>query len=59
VNEAARLCELGKQRPERVLASETALALAAESERAAWAVGEPVTLRGRDRPTALASPATP
>jgi adenylate cyclase len=57
VNEAARLCELAKQRPERVLASEAALELAAEAERSSWTVGEPVTLRGRDQPTPLASPA--
>jgi len=57
VNEAARLCELAKQRPERVLASQAALELAAEAEQASWTVGEPVTLRGRDQPTPLASPA--
>jgi adenylate cyclase len=58
VNEASRLCELAKQQPQRVLASEAALKLAAGAERASWTVGEPVTLRGRDEPTPLASPAT-
>jgi adenylate cyclase len=57
VNEAARLSDLAKQGPQRVLASEAVLQLATEGERSAWSVGEPVTLRGRDQPTALASPA--
>jgi adenylate cyclase len=56
VNEAARLSDLAKQGPERVLASEAALDLAADAERSSWSIGEPVTLRGRDRPTALATP---
>ena len=59
VNEAARLCELAKQHRRRVLASEAALGLAADGERASWTVGKPVTLRGRDEPTPLASPAAP
>ena len=56
VNEAARLCELAKRRPERILASEAALARVAGSERERWSLGEAVTLRGRDEPTRLASP---
>jgi adenylate cyclase len=55
VNEAARLCELAKQRPERLLASEAAVTRAAGDEAAAWSVGDAVTLRGRDAPTRLAT----
>ena len=57
VNEAARLCELAKKRPERVLASAGALERAAQSESAQWSVGEELQLRGRDRATRLATPA--
>ena len=57
VNEAARLCELAKKRPERVLASAGALERAAQSERAQWSLGEELRLRGRDRPTQPATPA--
>ncbi|HEU0024926.1 MAG TPA: adenylate/guanylate cyclase domain-containing protein, partial [Thermoleophilaceae bacterium] len=56
VNEAARLCELAKRRPERVVASEAALTRVAGGERESWALGEAVTLRGRDEPTRLATP---
>jgi adenylate cyclase len=56
VNEAARLCELAKRRPERVVASEAALARAAGAECDSWSLGDAVTLRGRDEPTRLASP---
>lgn len=56
VNEAARLCELAKQRPERVLASEAALRKATSAERDAWAVTESALLRGRDTPTGVAHP---
>jgi adenylate cyclase len=56
VNEAARLCELAKRRPERILASEAALVRVAGSERDRWSLGEAITLRGRDEPTRLASP---
>ena len=55
VNEAARLCELAKRRPERVLASEAALHRAAGDERERWALGEEVELRGRVAPTRLAT----
>ncbi|BBZ51619.1 adenylate/guanylate cyclase domain-containing protein [Mycobacterium heidelbergense] len=57
VNEAARLCELAKSRPGRLLATADALAGASESERARWSLGETVTLRGHERPIRLASPA--
>jgi adenylate cyclase len=55
VNEAARLCELAKERPERLLASEAALNRASDGEADRWSLGEPVTLRGRDEPTRLAT----
>jgi adenylate cyclase len=56
VNEAARLCELAKSYPGRLLASAEALHGASESESAHWSLGETVTLRGHDQPTRLASP---
>jgi len=57
VNEAARLCELAKSRPGRLLATAGALQGASENERAHWTLGETVTLRGHEQPTRLASPA--
>ncbi|MFZ1177662.1 MAG: adenylate/guanylate cyclase domain-containing protein, partial [Mycobacterium sp.] len=57
VNEAARLCELAKSHPGRLLATADALEGACENERARWSLGETVTLRGHERPTRLASPA--
>ncbi|MGD1238175.1 adenylate/guanylate cyclase domain-containing protein [Mycobacterium seoulense] len=59
VNEAARLCELAKSYPGRLLAAADALEDASENERARWSLGETVTLRGHERPTRLASPADP
>ena len=56
INEAARLCELAKQQPGRVLASEAALQRAAGQESDRWSLGEAVTLRGRADPTRLATP---
>jgi len=56
VNEAARLAELAKQRPERVLASSAALERAAGPEAEAWSVTEEAVLRGRLAPTQLAHP---
>ena len=56
VNEAARLSELAKERPERVLASEISLAKAAEGERAAWNVTDSAVLRGRSVATGVAHP---
>jgi adenylate cyclase len=55
VNEAARLCELAKERPERLLASEATLERASNAEAAHWSLGDSVTLRGRDQPTRLAT----
>jgi adenylate cyclase len=56
VNEAARLCDLAKERSERVLASQTALSKAAEQERTAWDARETAVLRGRGVATSLARP---
>lgn len=56
VNEAARLTELAKQHPGRVLASGDAVAAAPEDEARRWELGEEVTLRGRTRATRLAAP---
>ena len=56
VNEAARLSELAKRRPERVLASESALARAGDVETAGWTVGDSEVLRGRNVPTGVAHP---
>jgi adenylate cyclase len=56
VNEAARLCELAKQRPGRLLASDAVLRRAARQERAHWQVREHLVLRGRDRETGVAEP---
>ena len=55
VNEAARLCELAKARPQRLLASQAALAWAGTPEDGRWRLGESVTLRGRQAPTRLAT----
>ncbi|HYB82480.1 MAG TPA: adenylate/guanylate cyclase domain-containing protein [Mycobacterium sp.] len=56
VNEAARLCDLAKSHPSRLLASAETLDGVNEKERARWTLGETVTLRGHDQPTRLASP---
>lgn len=55
VNEAARLCELAKRRPERMLAAGAAVAQAHWNEATRWRVGDRVTLRGRAAPTRLAT----
>ncbi|OBK12618.1 adenylate/guanylate cyclase domain-containing protein [Mycobacterium asiaticum] len=59
VNEAARLCELAKDYPGRLLASSDALNGASEEERQHWSLDEEVTLRGHDEPTRLAKPVQP
>jgi adenylate cyclase len=56
VNEAARLSELAKGRPGRVLASETALLQASVGEGERWRLEEEVVLRGRAAATRLAAP---
>jgi adenylate cyclase len=55
VNEAARLTELAKTRPGRLLASAAALERADDSERAHWTIDGEVILRGRTSPTSLAA----
>jgi adenylate cyclase len=56
VNEAARLTELAKGAPSRVLAASRAVERAGADEAASWQLGEPVELRGRGTATVLASP---
>lgn len=56
VNEAARLCELAKSKPGRLLASSNAVDRATENECENWSLGDTVTLRGLDQPTRLAIP---
>ena len=56
VNEAARLCELAKERSERVVASDAALARASDGEAGEWQLTERTVLRGRLDATGLAAP---
>jgi adenylate cyclase len=56
VNEAARLSDLAKSEPNRVLASSDTVEAASADERDQWSLGETVTLRGHDQPTRLAAP---
>jgi adenylate cyclase len=57
VNEASRLSELAKDRPERVLTSEKALdSAASEAESASWRVTDSAVLRGRNAATVVAHP---
>ena len=58
VNEAARLSERAKRRPERLLASGAAVEAAEEDEARRWEIGPSELLRGRDEPTPLATVAT-
>ncbi|GAA0895060.1 adenylate/guanylate cyclase domain-containing protein [Pseudonocardia zijingensis] len=57
VNEAARLTELAKGEPGRVLAAARAVAMAGQEEAARWELGDTTVLRGRSEPTRLAVPA--
>ncbi|MFC4914067.1 adenylate/guanylate cyclase domain-containing protein [Actinomadura gamaensis] len=59
VNEAARLTDLAKGRPDRVLAAATVVEGADPAEAARWELGDEILLRGRIRPTRLASPRPP
>jgi adenylate cyclase len=59
VNEAARLCELAKSRPGKLLASAQTLDGASESELEHWSLGRHVRLRGHAQRTQLASPVEP
>lgn len=56
VNEAARLTEQAKDRPERVVASQRIVDRAHRDEQDRWTFLEPLTLRGRLEPTVLAVP---
>jgi adenylate cyclase len=56
VNEAARLTELAKETPARVLASASLVEHASPEEAAHWELGDSVTLRGRSEETRLAVP---
>ena len=56
VNEAARLTEQAKDRPERVVASQRIVDRADAGERNRWTLLEPLLLRGRLEPTVLAVP---
>jgi adenylate cyclase len=56
VNEAARLTEHAKERPERVVASQRIVDRAEDGERSRWRLLEPLHLRGRLEPTVLAVP---
>jgi adenylate cyclase len=55
VNEAARLTELAKSSPARLLASAAALERAGERERARWRLDRTESLRGRTTPTRIAT----
>jgi adenylate cyclase len=56
VNQAARLTELAKRTPHRLLAPASMIEAADQEEAARWAGSDTVTLRGHDRPTTLAAP---
>jgi adenylate cyclase len=56
VNEAARLTELAKTKPCRLLASEEIVERAAAAEAERWTLAERVVLRGRSTPTRIAIP---
>ena len=58
VNEAARLSELAKRRPERLVAAGVAVDRAAREEANRWELGDEELLRGREEPTRLATVAT-
>ncbi|GAA1567005.1 adenylate/guanylate cyclase domain-containing protein [Kribbella hippodromi] len=57
VNEAARLSELAKTAPGRLIASMAAVSEAGSAEAGQWRESELVTVRGRSVPTRLAVPA--
>lgn len=59
VNQAARLTELAKDTPGRVLTSATTLRDANEAEQARWTLLKSVELRGRKEMTRLARPVRP
>jgi adenylate cyclase len=57
VNEAARLCELAKSTPGKLLASDAATLRAGGTERDRWTLDRVESLRGRTEPTRIAQPA--
>jgi adenylate cyclase len=57
VNLAARLCELAKSVPGRVLVDEASVRAAGPEERARWESRGEVELRGRNRSAAVYAPA--
>lgn len=56
VNEAARLCELAKSTPQRLVASAETVLDSTDAERLRWSLGDTVNLRGHSEPTRLALP---
>lgn len=56
VHEAARLCELAKNEPARLLSSMQTVDAASELERSRWQSANTVTLRGYNQPIRLATP---
>lgn len=56
VNEAARLSDLSKKYPGRIVAAGAAVSAASEGEAAQWVVVDQVTLRGRPTATDVAVP---
>ncbi|OSC42111.1 hypothetical protein B8W66_06220 [Mycobacterium decipiens] len=56
VNTAARLCELAKSYPCRIVASADAVRASDADEQLWWELGKQTPLRGLERPTRLASP---
>jgi adenylate cyclase len=56
VNEAARLTDLAKRNPSRLLASEEIVRRAGGNEDGRWQLGEQFLLRGRSRATRVAAP---
>ncbi|MDF5821163.1 adenylate/guanylate cyclase domain-containing protein [Corynebacterium felinum] len=59
VNTAARLTEIAKDTPGRVITNASTLAKANEAERARWTLMKSVELRGRNMMTQLARPIRP
>lgn len=58
VNEAARLSELARSEPSRILTTEATIAAASEQERQHWRTGDAVQLRGYPEPVVTATVVT-
>jgi len=56
INVAARLTELAKAMPSRLLASEAIISRVDHAEAERWRLGESVVLRGSPAPTRVATP---